>query len=290
MARFTSNQHSFALAVAIGLATAWQTGGAQSATAQDAKPSAANPGNEFVKVRLATEKSSVAKSGTSSIAVIFDIAPGWHLYWRNPGDSGLPPRVAFKPIDGVTFGPPQWPAPKRKVEGDVLLDYIYERELVLIFPVTVDAKYAGGSTLPIAANVEWLVCKERCLPGRSTVTASLPLADGGALSADAKLFSAARARHPRPAADSKHCETRWNGRDLTIRVKDATSLTFFPYENDESVYPSDMIRDGTAKSETLRLHYHDEVKSLKQVAGLLSVTRGGREEYLEISIKPPELK
>lgn len=258
--------------------------------AQSTTSGAAYPGNEFVNVRLASEKSSVAKSGTSSIAVIFDLAPGWHLYWRNPGDSGLPPRVAFKPIDGVTFGPPQWPAPKRKVEGDVLLDYIYERELVLIVPMTIDARFAGGSTLPLTAEVEWLVCKERCLQGRATLTASIPVADGGSLSPDAKRFSDARARHPRPAADSKHCETRWDGRDLTIRVKDATSLTFFPYENDESVYPHDMIRDGSANSDTLRLRYGEDVTRLKRIAGLLSVTRSGRETYLEISIKPPDSK
>lgn len=277
------------MASAIGLLTALLISDVHPVSAQETK-SSADPGNEFVKVRLTSEKTSVAKPGTSDIAVIFDIAPGWHLYWRNPGDSGLPPRIAFKPIEGVTFGSPRWPAPQRKVEGDSLLDYIYERELVLIVPVTLDATYAGGSTLSLAAEVEWLVCKERCLQGRATVTASIPVADGRTLSPDATLFSLARARHPQQAADAKLYETRWDGHNLTIRVKDATSVTFFPYENDESVYPADLIRDGSAKSDTLRLRYSKEVASLKHVTGLLSVIRGGREAYLEISVKPPDLK
>lgn len=290
LARFTLNNLSCAQAAAIGLASAWLTVGVHAAVAQDTKSSAAYPGNEFVNVRLTSEKSTVALSGTSDLAVIFDITPGWHLYWRNPGDSGLPPRVAFKPIDGVTFGPPQWPVPKRKVEGDMLLDYIYERELVLIVPVTLDARFAGGSSLPLTAEVEWLVCKERCLQGRAILTASIPVADGGSLSPDAKRFSDARARHPILAAEFKTCESRWEGPRLTIRVKDATSLTFFPYENDENVYPHDLIRDGSVKSDTLRLRYGEDVARLKRVAGILSVTRSGRETYLEISVKPPDLK
>lgn len=289
MARFPFNTRSQTMASTIGLVTALLISHVHPVSAQETK-SSAYPGNEFVKIRLATEKTSLARSGTSDIAVIFDIAPGWHLYWRNPGDSGLPPRVTFKPIEGVTFGSPRWPAPQRKIEGDSLLDYVYKRELVLIIPVTLDATYAGGATLSLTAEVEWLVCKERCLQGRSTVTASIPVADGRTPSPDAKLFSVARARHPRPAADSKVCKAHWDGHDLTIRVKDATSLTFFPYENDENVYPADMIRDGTAKSDTLRLHYPSEVTSLKHVAGLLAVTRNDREAYLEISVKPPDLK
>ncbi|HPF39657.1 MAG TPA: protein-disulfide reductase DsbD family protein [Phycisphaerae bacterium] len=249
-------------------------------------PEAQPSGNDFVKVRLALEKTALANRGDTNLAVIFDISPGWHLYWRNPGDSGLPPRVTFTPIEGVTFGDPQWPAPKRLVEGETLVDYIHERELVLIIPVTLDDRYKGGDSLPIAAKLDWLVCRERCLQGSQNITTSFPIDDSAKPSTDAKRFGAARARRPRPVKDSDHVTVRWNGPELSVRAAGATSVAFFPYENDESVYPADMVRNGAAGSDTLRLPYDKDVARLRRVAGVLSITRKGVETFVEISIAP----
>lgn len=255
-----------------------------------AAPTAAPPGNEVVKVHLALERAAFPTAGATNLAVIFDIDPGWHLYWRNPGESGLPPSVEFAPIDGVTFGDPQWPAPQRKVEAKTLVDYIFERQLVLIIPVTLDKHFAGGDTLTISADVDWLVCKERCIPGRTTVSATFPVAADGKPSADAPLFAATRKNHPRRATAADNIETRWSGRELMIHADDAKQITFFPYENDEGVYPADMVRRGSAKADALRLQYPDDVTELKTVAGVLAITRGGDETVLEISVKTPDAK
>ncbi|MCA9257403.1 MAG: hypothetical protein KDA33_17270, partial [Phycisphaerales bacterium] len=262
----------------------------ESAYGRGDRPDAQPSGNDFVNVRLAIEKTAIARTGITNLAVIFDISPGWHLYWRNPGDSGLPPRVTFTPIDGVTFGEPQWPAPKRLVEGETLVDYVYERELVLIIPVTLDAKYTGGDSLPLAARLDWLVCRERCLQGTQNIRMSFPIADTAKASKDATRFEAARARRPQPVKDDDQVTVRWNGLDLSIRAIGATSVAFFPYENDEYVYPADMVRNGAARSDTLRLPYDKDVASLKRVAGVLAITRKGVETFVEISMTPAKSK
>lgn len=248
-------------------------------------------GNDFVKVRLALEKNAFLKTGVNHLAVVFDISPDWHLYWRNPGDSGLPPRITFKPIPGVTFGSPAWPIPVRHVGSGSLVDYVYERQLVLIYPVTVDAKFAGGDKLDLSADIDWLVCKEICLQGEGVARISVPVTgDLSTPSKDAPLFSTARSRLPKAAADSNVVETRWNGRELTLRVKDASSLTFYPYENDEGIHPEDMVKRGNAKSDTLRLQFPEEVSSLKQVAGVLVVIRRNINDYIEIRVDTPNAR
>ena len=43
------------------------------------------------------------------------VEEGWHIYWTNPGDSGLPTRLTFPEQTGLDFGPVQYPLPDRFV-------------------------------------------------------------------------------------------------------------------------------------------------------------------------------
>lgn len=288
MNRFLSCKTRHIPAAAVWLVACFPA--SQSAIARQPKPRPQPPGNEFVKARLACEKTAIARSGATNIAVVFDISPGWHLYWRNPGDSGLPPRVSITPVEGVTFGEPQWPAPKRRVEGGALLDYVYEHQLVLIIPVTVAPEYAGGEKIPVSAKVEWLVCKERCVKGRKALAMNFPIAEGGKPSPDAKLFAAARTRLPQPATVDKKIEIKWHADNLTIHTQGATRLTFFPYLNPDNIMPADMVGKGTVSSDTLRLRYAVNVRTLKHVAGVLAIKRDGKETFVEINVNVPKSK
>lgn len=43
--------------------------------------------------------------------------PGWHTYWRYPGDSGVPPTLDFASSENVKSVTVLWPAPKRFADG-----------------------------------------------------------------------------------------------------------------------------------------------------------------------------
>jgi thiol:disulfide interchange protein DsbD len=95
----------------------------------------------------------------------FKLEPGWHIYWKNPGDAGEPPRVKWTLPAGITAGPLQFPAPKRMPLGP-LMDYGYENEVQ--FPLQL--KVADGvkdGPVTLHAKVDWLVCRERCIPGKA---------------------------------------------------------------------------------------------------------------------------
>jgi thiol:disulfide interchange protein DsbD len=95
----------------------------------------------------------------------FKLEPGWHIYWKNPGDAGLPPHVAWTLPAGITAGPMQFPAPKRLPLGP-LMDFGYENEV--LFPLKLHvAEGVKAGPVTLHAKVDWLVCQERCIPGKA---------------------------------------------------------------------------------------------------------------------------
>ncbi|HKQ47331.1 MAG TPA: protein-disulfide reductase DsbD domain-containing protein [Phycisphaerae bacterium] len=246
------------------------------------------PGNRYVKVRLALEETALTPGKGGHLGVIFDISKDWHVYWRYAGDSGLPPRVDFKLPSGVTIGAALWPAPKRHVEPGDLVDYIFENQLVLMYPITVSEGAVLGSKAAIRADVDWLVCRDVCVPGRATATAEFGIASSSKVSPEAAIFANARARHPVAEGRTAPYTAEWSGRNLVIKFKGARRLVFCPYENDAGVYPDNMHRDGEVKSDTLRISYPEEVQTLKTIRGLLAVERDGKETFHEVQAAPPE--
>ena len=120
------------------------------------------------------------------------MVPGWHTYWQNPGDAGVPPDLTLTLPPGAKAGDIEWPTPMRQPEGPVMT-YGYTGEVLL--PV---AATAGSSPLHVEASATWLVCEKVCVPEEGTFTLDLP-AGTPAPSAEAPLFAAAAARLPRPS-------------------------------------------------------------------------------------------
>jgi thiol:disulfide interchange protein/DsbC/DsbD-like thiol-disulfide interchange protein len=100
-------------------------------------------------------------------------APHWHTYWKNPGDSGLPIKVAFQ-LDNspLPLSPLEWPLPTRYIEKGDIWAYGYEGEYALFFPLTNEQlKLLNQKTITIKSN--WLVCKDICIPGEKSTTATV---------------------------------------------------------------------------------------------------------------------
>ena len=125
------------------------------------------------EVRLVSAANQ-AQAGQIRLALEFKLQPGWHIYWQNPGDAGLPPQVrADAP---VALGPFAWPAPEFFSQGGVGA-YVLSGHVVLPFT----ASNAGDS---VAVQARWLVCSDLCVPEQASFT--LPL--NGGTSAEAGLF------------------------------------------------------------------------------------------------------
>jgi len=152
-----------------------------------------------VHVRLISDRDAVRPGGTFTVAVEQDIRSGWHTYWSNPGDAGAATEVHWTLPPGWKAGAIQWPYPHRLPVGP-LMDYGYEGTVWLLVDMTVPADAAPGS-LKLAALVQYLVCREVCIP--EDANAVLPLVVDRAAappdSASAAEFAAARAKLPAPS-------------------------------------------------------------------------------------------
>ena len=80
---------------------------------------------EHASVQLISETIQVVPGETFYLALDFELEPYWHIYWKNPGASGLPVEIEWDLPDGVSAGEIQWPAPDR-IELGGLISYGFE--------------------------------------------------------------------------------------------------------------------------------------------------------------------
>jgi DsbC/DsbD-like thiol-disulfide interchange protein len=128
------------------------------------------------------------------VGIRLEMEKGWHTYWRNPGDAGLPTRVTWDLPEGLTAGEIRWPYPARFSTGPIL-SYGYEHEVMLLVEVRVPPTIGAGQ-LRLSGRVDWLECQQTCLPGKADVVLTLPVRAATAPGPHAALFGEARRRLP----------------------------------------------------------------------------------------------
>ena len=151
---------------------------------------------------------SIQPGGQEPVGLHFTLEKGWHVYWVNAGDSGEPPSIKWTLPAGVTAAAMQFPAPRRLPLGP-LMDFGYEDEV--LFPITLSAASSlqAPSTAELSAHVNWLVCREVCIPGKADLALPLqvtaqkgpPTLAGRRFSITSAVFCRSRC-HPRPRPSS----------------------------------------------------------------------------------------
>ena len=135
-------------------------------------PVSAQPSERMAEVKLIAERNQVVAGEGFFAAFDMKLKPGWHVYWRNPGDSGLPPEPIWDDRSSKMVGDFLWPAPHELVilENE-LLDYGYSDRLVLPFRVAIpeDAETA----VRFSGVLRYLICKEICIPEEAAFSLSL---------------------------------------------------------------------------------------------------------------------
>lgn len=127
-----------------------------------------SPGSDHAGFRFVHQYDAF-QPGTIQVAGLhIDIEEGWHVYWKNPGDSGMPVRLMWQQQEELQFGGIEWPYPATFREGH-LVTYGYKDETVLFVPFYIDEDAEPG-TYSTEVRIEFLICKEICLPGFETLT------------------------------------------------------------------------------------------------------------------------
>ncbi len=185
---------------------------------------------------LVSLASSIQPGSDSAVGLHFTLDKGWHVYWLNAGDSGEPPSIHWTLPAGITAGPMQFPAPRRLPLGP-LMDFGYEDEVLFPMTLSTASTVQAPSTAQLTARVNWLVCREVCIPGKADLALPLQVAAqaGPVDPARQVLFDHFRSRLPQPlpaAAKAVFAATP-TGFALAVTGHPAAGAEFFPLDQSQ---------------------------------------------------------
>lgn len=129
-----------------------------------------------VEAVLVPQTRSIQPGEPVRMAIRLSVAPGWHIYWTNPGESGLPTTVRWRGPTGFQVGPTRWPYPERQGLAS-LVTHTYEGEVVLLTDLHPSADLRGGGRAELVAQVGWGVCRDVCIPQEVRLSVDLPVRD-----------------------------------------------------------------------------------------------------------------
>lgn len=215
--------------------------------------------------------SSAVAQADMLLAVHHHIADGWHIYWKNPGESGLRTKLGVEPTQ-ASAGEVLFPGPDR-FEAAGAVTYGWGHDAVLFVPLD-----AVGDGARVELHSEYLACAESCIPGEAkleAVLAQLPRRDDA-------VTQAMLDRVPEPAGD--RITTAWTDGALQVRPTSPTvQLTeLFPYASDEALLGRQVPNAGA-----LELHYRFTGPPPDAGQGVLLATIDGKPRWLELAVPWP---
>ncbi len=144
--------------------------------------------SQLVKIQLVANRKEIEAGKPFLIGVKFRIEPGWHIYYKEAGDAGMPTQISWGLPAGYTAGPLLWQEPKHFDDSGIKTNG-YGDETFIASQITPPANLDGLQEVLITANVKWLSCKESCIPGKEEVEIKLPVGKEKPDDSNQALFS-----------------------------------------------------------------------------------------------------
>jgi thiol:disulfide interchange protein len=238
-----------------------------------------------VRVQLLVLPQRLNRGEPADAGVYFKLEPGWHVYWKNPGDAGEPPHLRWTLPSGITAGSLQYPAPKRLPLGP-LMDFGYEDEV--LFPLKLNvANTASPGAATLHAKVDWLVCRASCIPGKAELEVSRNVSDRPAkfssAASDSALFARLLPLLPKAMPSSFKVGFLRSKGDLRLTIesgKRETEAAFFPADPDVIDNPAPQKVTPAAKGVSLDLKRDVNATSPPtQLRGVVELSGGRAFEF-----------
>ena len=234
-----------------------------------------------------------APGGGEAIAISITVAPQWHIYWSNPGDSGAAPSVKLQLPVGWTSGALTFPRPEIFGDDDERT-FGYSGTVHLLVPVRRPEGWQG--TIDVRGELSWLACKTSCVAGRSALE--------GKLAADAAAISDAPAGRTWPAAMPAGSSVAVSGaggsRELSVSIPNVPETAKVEFIPDDcagirwgaGMGPHELRWDAPARHWTLQTPISvtpgDAPGGVPRARGLVVVggERNGPAYFVDISVPP----
>jgi thiol:disulfide interchange protein len=227
---------------------------------------------QHLTVELLGLHDSIQPGGSDLIGLHFTLDKGWHVYWINAGDSGEPPSIKWMLPEGITAGAMQFPAPRRLPLGP-LMDFGYEDEVLFPIALSAASTLKAPSTAPLAAHVNWLVCREVCIPGKADLALPLKVAaqQGPTDPTRQALFDRFHSLLPQPLPSSAKAvfATNPGGFALALTGHPTTGAQFFPLDQSQienaAPQPVQSVKDGVQISLKRDVNFREQLAQLNGV-------------------------
>jgi thiol:disulfide interchange protein/DsbC/DsbD-like thiol-disulfide interchange protein len=236
-------------------------------------------GKELVRPSLIADVDSIQPGQKFRVGVLYRIEPGWHIYWRYSGDSGIPTKIQWQFPEGFKVHDLQWPLPLRDKEPGDLEVFGYVSEVLLFADVEAPANLPAGP-VSIQAKTDWLVCQNLCVPGHAQLSLNLNTG-ANAASDSAQIFQKYASLIPKELPATMKIGFSRVGKNLELSVAGVPgsgSLDFFPIPPSDAVI-GHVVREGN----TLTLSIETEVQPIKRMDGVLVVGSGENRDGYEIN-------
>ncbi len=236
---------------------------------------------EHTQVELMSEVETIKPETPFWVVFKITMKPGWHTYWKNPGDSGMETTLTWDLPEGFSASPIQWLAPETLTLGPVV-SFGYSNESFHLVQIT-PPKDLTQETYPLKVTADWLVCEETCIPE----TASLALTVTRSTENDV-LYTGHKALVDELVAElpnkpNQFGEYRLNGDNIEFYLPDG--LLVDKKISDVSFYPEEKgaIKNGSRqhwviKDNRLIISMLKDFSSPDRITGLVKITDADSKE------------
>ena len=240
-----------------------------------------------VKVSLLTEVEAIQPGLPFQLGLYIEPDEHWHVYWKNPGDAGLPPTLKWDLPDGFSASEIIFPAPEKIISGP-LAAYGYHGAVLYHVTITPPENLTVGTHVILKVKADWLVCKEECLPGTANLEISLPVSDK-IQKVDAKtaaLFEQTKNLIPTLLPETFQTQLTVTPEKLYLDLKpdrlfdDQATFEFFAAEKSIIKHAAEQLLSQTGDSYRLELERSPYSSSdPDHIAGVLTIKSGADTLY-----------
>ena len=215
------------------------------------------------------------RGGEVELAIVMRTRPGWHGYWLNPGDAGLPMEVQWRLPPGFSVSDLRYPVPTRLTIAGIM-NYVYERDYAVL--VRMKAPPGASGTVPIRAEARWLACTDKiCVPESGSFELDLPVGTG---TPNRAQFDGWRRALPRPLATPAAFQSTGDVYRVAIPLPRSVAVDdpyVFPIDDGPIDYaaPQKFFRDGDRLVAHLKMKRGDP----RELRGVLALGDGRGLEF-----------
>lgn len=231
-----------------------------------------------VQVELVSPQTAIVPGQPLKLGVRFKMDPHWHVYYKNPGVTGFPPRFAWTLPAGWKAGEMAWPVPGRLVQAD-LHQFVYEDEVLLATEVSVPADFKSDKPVSLSVKADWLACADTCIPGKATTKLTLPVAAAAQSTEAAALWTATAEKLPASAGNIELRCWRLGPKQafLEFAGEAGDKVDFFPDSDQANMEKAPVWKEG--KGLEVPVQEKDE-----RLTGVLSIERNGKRTGVRIDV------